>query len=251
MPDLNTVPNLVPNPHPKHTSLVPIVYIGLALIASTAMAAWAWQTFSGDEGTNTNVTNTVLNSNQAANTNTSVNTNASINTNSTDNSNAPVPTNTNTSVNTNSSIYAPTKAYTNSTTKVSFEYPNDLQVNECSDGMMTFVSDVPVLCDTEAGSAAFSITQQDEAYDRVTDIAETNANLVSPVETSIVVDGVNGTRLQGVTKTTADGYFDENRYQDTVFLTVNGTSYRITAHSTTNTPFRSSDFSLFLSSINF
>jgi hypothetical protein len=44
MPDINSAPNIVPAPHPKHKSLVPILYMGLAVIAAAAVFAWAWLT---------------------------------------------------------------------------------------------------------------------------------------------------------------------------------------------------------------
>jgi hypothetical protein len=38
---MNDVPNLVPAPHPKHKNLVPIVFMGVALIAVLAFFAWS------------------------------------------------------------------------------------------------------------------------------------------------------------------------------------------------------------------
>lgn len=41
MADMNTPPNIVPDPHPKHKNLVPIVFMGIALIAALAFLAWS------------------------------------------------------------------------------------------------------------------------------------------------------------------------------------------------------------------
>lgn len=146
------------------------------------------------------------------------------------------------------------KTYTNTALKYTYRYPSDLKSNECTNNNVpeySFVSEDRVPCGTEWFGNGFGFSKQPNMYNQAATIKLTKDELVSPVTSTVEIDGITATRVRGVTKSGPNVMGGGNRYNDFVFLTRQGVGYIINDLSVTNTAYRQADFERFLDTIDF